>query len=175
MPKDGEAAAHCERIDEQLSRDSGDGYTSVPKKEARQPGPEEGQLPKQNRPLVRDGRLQAPKKRTDRSYLGAPPPATSDEPSEQGASQAGAPPMNDPTAAFQAPAEVVSSAGTHAVPASRPPIATTDAAARRRRRDVDPEQLLAQDSGYAMHELRRIAVLAAMVVGTLVALGIFMR
>ena len=42
-------------------------------------GGKQDSLPKQNRPLVRDGRLQTPKKRTDRSYLRPGGPEVADE------------------------------------------------------------------------------------------------
>jgi hypothetical protein len=135
-------------------------------------------LPRQNRPVVRDGRLQTPKKRTDRSYLGTARPASAPEP-EAPAEESAAP--HDPGAAFQPPASPASPAAPVAPAAARQPsavapLATEHAAtARRRRHEVDPEALLTQDSSYAMHELRRIGVLAVMVVATLIALGVFMR
>ncbi|MEX2245196.1 MAG: hypothetical protein WEC75_00760 [Dehalococcoidia bacterium] len=45
----------------------------------------------------------------------------------------------------------------------------------RRRGEVDTDELLARDTRYALHELRRIAVLATMVVVTLVVLAIVLR
>jgi hypothetical protein len=45
----------------------------------------------------------------------------------------------------------------------------------RRRRELDLHALAVADTKYAIHELRRIAVLAAMVVVTLVVLGIVLR
>lgn len=131
-------------------------------------------MPRQNRPVVRDGRLQAPKKRTDRSYLGNAAPPVAPAPSEAAADEPA--PAHDPVAAFQPPAPppAAAPAAPSALPVS-PSQAAEHAAARRRRREVDPEALLAQDSSYAMHELRRIAILAVMVVATLIALGVFMR
>lgn len=133
---------------------------------------EEDALPKQNKPVVRDGRLQAPKKRTDRSYLGttsSPPVAEPELPTSVQ--------TNNPVAAFEAPpamaaAPAVPARATHAV---APVSAAAPAVASRRRREVDPDELLAQDSSYAIHELRRIGVIAALILGTLIALGVFMR
>jgi hypothetical protein len=45
----------------------------------------------------------------------------------------------------------------------------------RKRRDIDVDALGRRDTSYAMHELRRIAILAVMVVVTLVVLGIVLR
>jgi hypothetical protein len=45
----------------------------------------------------------------------------------------------------------------------------------RKRRDVDVQALAVRDTKYALHELRRIAILATMVVVTLVVLGIVLR
>jgi hypothetical protein len=45
----------------------------------------------------------------------------------------------------------------------------------RRRREVDLHALAVADTKYAFHELRRIAILAVMVVATLVVLGIVLR
>jgi hypothetical protein len=134
--------------------------------------PEEEALPKQNKPVVRDGRLQAPKKRTDRSYLGttaAPEIAPSEVPSPEQAT--------DPVAAFEAPAAVVTppTPQVAAAPVTAPAAQVASAPAARRRREVDPDELLAQDSSYAIHELRRIGIIAAIILGTLIGLGVFMR
>jgi hypothetical protein len=129
-------------------------------------------LPKQSKPVVRDGRLQAPKKRTDRSYLGttpapeiAPPEAASPEPT------------TNPVAAFEAPAAVATSPTPRVAtaPVAPPAAQVASAPAARRRREVDPDELLAQDSSYAIHELRRIGITAAIILGTLIGLGVFMR
>jgi hypothetical protein len=149
-------------------------------------------LPKQNRPLVKDGRLQAKKKRTERSYLGG-------DPNE--ALAAFEPPLDDADAAEDALdlAEPGDTATVAAVPASaapatasaEPAAAPSTATARptrlptavraiqqqgvRKRRDVDLVALAKRDTSYALHELRRIAILATMVVVTLVILWFFLR
>ncbi|HXK34548.1 MAG TPA: hypothetical protein VNM91_11110, partial [Dehalococcoidia bacterium] len=45
----------------------------------------------------------------------------------------------------------------------------------RKRRDVDVVELLRRDSAYALHELRRIAILAAILITTLIVLGVVLR
>jgi hypothetical protein len=45
----------------------------------------------------------------------------------------------------------------------------------RRRREIDPQALADYDSRYAKHELRRIVILATMVIVTLIVLGIVLR
>jgi hypothetical protein len=45
----------------------------------------------------------------------------------------------------------------------------------RRRREVDLHALAVADTRYALHELRRIAILTTMVVVTLIVLGIVLR
>ena len=45
----------------------------------------------------------------------------------------------------------------------------------RRRRELDVHALAERDTRYAMHELRRILILATMVVVTLVVLAIVLR
>ena len=45
----------------------------------------------------------------------------------------------------------------------------------RKRRELDVEALGERDTRYALHELRRIAILTAMVVATLIVLGVVMR
>ncbi len=147
-------------------------------------------MPKQNRPLVRDGRIQAKKKRTDRSYLRAEPEApeapapapaaAEDEPQDasdvvRAAAMAAA---TDPIAAFTPPP-----AGSDAaVPFKRTPsgkLPTTVRAIQqqgvRKRREFDVRALAVRDTKYAMHELRRIAILATMVVVTLVVLTFVLR
>ena len=121
-------------------------------------------MPKQNRPLVRDGRIKT-KKRTDRSYLRpAAPPAAPAEPVEE--------PAGEPDEA----AEVIANA-TASMSASRLPSAVRAMQQQgvRRRRELDLEALAVSDTKYALHELRRIAVLATMVIVTLVVLGIVLR
>ena len=160
-------------------------------------------MPKQNRPLVRDGRLQAKKKRTDRSYLRPGPPeraAQTDEPSappeEVGAAPV-APVVEANAAETTAPAEPVTPpARETARPAARTATQTRPAApstprpapARvptsvramqqqgvRKRREFDVQSLAVRDTQYAIHELRRIAILAAMIVVTLIVLGFVLR
>jgi hypothetical protein len=135
-------------------------------------------LPRQNRPLVRDGRLQAAKKkRTDRSYLAGatrpaePEPAAEDESLE---------PV-DSTAVDEAPVE--------AMPEPEPAVASAPARAAGRlpssaralqrqgvrRRELDVDALAERDSQYALHELRRILILTSMVIVTLIVLGIVLR
>src|SRR4051812_36139672 len=58
-------------------------------------------LPKQNRPLVRDGRLQAKKKRTDRSYLRPGPSEAAHEPDDSAA------PSDDVETAPESPVDEV--------------------------------------------------------------------
>jgi hypothetical protein len=150
-------------------------------------------LPKQNRPLVRDGRIQAKKKRTDRSYLRpeAAPAETvaeeellEEEPQDASAvvraavSAAVEPSMPEPTAAFAPP----SAAANAAVPFQRTPSGKLPTAVRaiqqqgvRKRREFDVQALAIRDTKYAIHELRRIAVLASMVVITLIVLALVLR
>lgn len=151
-------------------------------------------MPKQNRPLVRDGRIQAKKKRTDRSYLrpeAAPAETVSEEEllekEPQDASEvvraavsaAAEPSMPEPTAAFAPPATAAPDA---AVPFQRTPSGKLPTAVRaiqqqgvRKRREFDVQALAVRDTKYAIHELRRIAVLASMVVITLIVLALVLR
>ena len=121
-------------------------------------------MPKQNRPLVRDGRIQT-KKRTDRSYLrpGAEPAANPDG-------------SADPAGEPDEVAEVIATAA-ESVPPSRLPSAVRAMQQQgvRKRRELDLHALALSDTRYALHELRRIAVLATMVVVTLIVLGIVLR
>ncbi len=147
-------------------------------------------MPKQNRPLVRDGRIQAKKKRTDRSYLrpeAAPAETVSEEElleeEPQDASEvvraavsaAAEPSMPEPTAAFAPPAGAP-------VPFQRTPSGKLPTAVRaiqqqgvRKRREFDVQALAIRDTKYAIHELRRIAILASMVVITLIVLALVLR
>jgi len=138
-------------------------------------------VPKQNRPLVRDGRLQARKKRTDRSYLrpaGAPPPLEDqvapeeiEAPADSGP-EAVAEPLGAPPPAAAAPAR----AATAAAPARLPSTARAlQQQGVRKRRELDIAAVTRRDSEYALHEMRRIFTLAAMVVVTLIILGIVLR
>jgi len=162
-------------------------------------------LPKQNKPLVRDGRIQAKKKRTDRSYLaGAVATATDAVESPEHDTDI----VDDPQKLAQAEAveqaaddEVALLADTTNTMASMPPpmsvappeprvrpAATTRGANRlptavraiqqqgvRKRREFDLQALAQRDTAYAYHELRRIAILATMVIITLVVLGFVLR
>lgn len=143
-------------------------------------------MPKQNRPLVRDGRLQAKKKRTDRSYLrptgaAAPAPEPVEEEQAPEEEQDGAELLADtlaPTpapetaraAAVVAPAPAVSSGAR--VPAS---VRAIQQQGVRKRRELDVHALAERDTRYAMHELRRILILTTMVVVALVVMAIVLR
>lgn len=152
-------------------------------------------MPKQNRPLVRDGRLQAKKKRTDRSYLRPAPtqPAVEHAPVEEAEQpdasdivraaaraaaepEAALTPAAEPRPAPQAPPR------TEAVPLKRTPSGKLPTAVRaiqqqgvRKRREFDVKALALRDTRYAIHEIRRIAILATMVVITLVVLTYVLR
>jgi hypothetical protein len=143
-------------------------------------------VPKQNRPLVRDGRLQSSKKkRTDRSYL-RPASASPSEPVEEEqlvaaelaeAEEASEPSMPvEPTDVFRAEPQTMAEE-----PRAMPSVRATGTVRAlqqqgvRKRREVDIALLQRRDSDYALHELRRIFVLAAMVVITLVVLTIVLR
>ncbi len=143
-------------------------------------------MPKQNRPLVRDGRLQAKKKRTDRSYLrpepaqpaAEPAPVEEDVPDASDVVRAAARAAAEPEAA-PAPAGVEPSTP---VPATRTQTGKLPTAVRamqqqgvRKRREFDIHALAIRDTNYAKHELRRIAILATMVVVTLVVLTFVLR
>ena len=138
-------------------------------------------MPKQNRPVVKEGRIQPPKKRTDRSYLGTgpavPDPAPSEVPAIDVAEAVAMSP--DPTAAFAAPAP----AAVKVPPAAKPPMRVPAVGAVRalqqqgvqKRSGVDLNALARRDTSYALHELRRIGVLTAMVITTLIVLGVVLR
>jgi hypothetical protein len=142
-------------------------------------------LPKQNRPIVRGGRLQV-KKRTDRSYLrpassSAPQRVVESEPEETFESPEDLP--EEIGAEPDAVADVVE-AVAEAAPANTEAgrMARLPAGARalqrqgvQKRRAVDVEALARADTSYAIHELRRIAILAVAVIITLVVLGIVLR
>lgn len=131
-------------------------------------------MPKQNRPLVRDGRIQA-KKRTDRSYL-RPGAAPADAPADAAAADAAEP---DAFAEPDAVAEILASTAPAVAAATPGRLPTSVRAIQqqgvRKRRDIDLNALAVNDTKYALHELRRIAVLATMVVVTLIVLGIVLR
>ena len=118
-------------------------------------------MPKQNRPLIRDGRIQT-RKRTDRSYLRPAGDAASDQPT-------GEPDAVAEAIASAAPAQKV-------VPPRLPTsVRAIQQQGVRKRGDLDLHALAVSDSKYALHELRRIVVLAAMVVATLIVLAMVLR
>jgi hypothetical protein len=132
-------------------------------------------------------RIQARKKRTDRSYLPTtePPPAepvqeteATDESPETEA--APLPVAATPVAATPVAATPVA-AGASAVAAPRPPGRVPSAVRAiqqqgvRKRGEIDLHELAVADTRYAMHELRRIAIFAALVIVTIVVLAIVMR
>ena len=152
-------------------------------------------MPKQNRPLVRDGRLQAKKKRTDRSYLrpNVAPTAVEATPIAAPVADDGAEAPADAEAAPATAAGMVVDAGAAAGRASQRATASAAPAAVatgghlpttvraiqqqgvRKRREFDIKALAIRDTNYAKHELRRIATLAAMVIVTLVVLTFVLR
>lgn len=161
---------------------NGRGYTYVRFRPAGLPG---DALPKQNRPIVRDGRIQQPvRKRTDRSYLGgtaAAPTKVATPPDEVLENPADLP--EDLGAEPDAIADVVDAveaaapAGTAAAAAAAVPnsVRATERQGQRRRRDIDLDELGRADTRYALHELRRIAILAAIAIVTLIVLAVVLR
>lgn len=148
-------------------------------------------MPKPNRPLVRDGRLQAPKKRTDRSYL-RPGPSVADEELPEDVDAAQAPEAADDVAMPESAAPEPASPQAAAAPIARPAVAaraaTTVAPGKlptavraiqqqgvRKRRDVDLHALAVRDTNYAIHEIRRIAILTVLVIISLTVLTIILR
>lgn len=134
-------------------------------------------MPKTNRPLVRDGRIQAPKKRTDRSYLRPASGATQAAPVEEAEldEAVDVPVEEAATTAFapsSAPAKSVTPAPGGKLPTT---IRAIQQQGVRKRRDVDLGALARRDTSYAYHELRRIAVLATMVIVSLVVLWFVLR
>jgi hypothetical protein len=147
-------------------------------------------LPRQNRPLVRDGRLQSnKKKRTDRSYLGAvAQPRIDEEPAvEEAANEELSADITEQAPESAAP-EAVAAAPEAAAEAA--PVGTSQPARSgrlpsgvralqqqgiRRRRELDVDALAERDTRYAYHELRRILILTTMVIVTLIVLGIVLR
>jgi hypothetical protein len=136
-------------------------------------------MPKQNRPLVRDGRLQGPKKRTDRSYLRpttAPPAddASADEPALD-AIDAVDDVIDEGETAEVTPVAAPAPTQPEASAVQGRPMAAQRALQQqgvRKRREFDVHDLAVRDSRYAMHELRRIAIVSAIIVATLVVLAI---
>jgi hypothetical protein len=143
-------------------------------------GLQENHLPRQNRPLVRDGRLQAgKKKRTDRSYLGGvarpaeqEPPVEDESPETQDAAVAD----DELVEATPEPAAAPAAAAPAASTAARLP-SSARALQRQgvRRRELDVDALAERDSRYALHELRRILILTSIVIVTLIVLGVVLR
>lgn len=135
-------------------------------------------MPKQNRPLVRDGRLQARKKRTDRSYLrpGPAPASIEEEAPEEPAADIVA---ETPVTPARTPVAASAPAPAPARPTASGKLPTTVRAIQqqgvRKRREVDLQALARRDSRYAIHEIRRIFILTAMVVTTLIVLGVVLR
>ena len=140
-------------------------------------------MPKTNRPLVRDGRIQAQKKRTDRSYLrpssGTTETVPVDDPDVDEAVDAAVDELASASPAT-APAPRTSATAAPAVrPASGGKLPTSVRAIQhqgvRKRRDFDLGALARRDTSYAYHELRRISVLATMVIVSLVVLWFVLR
>jgi hypothetical protein len=135
-------------------------------------------LPRQNRPLVRDGRLQVKKKRTDRSYLGGaagptePPAVEPEESLDSGPSGADENAAAATLAAQPAPSTPARAAAPTRLPTS---VRALQQQGVRRRRELDVDALAERDTAYAFHELRRILILATIVVFTLIVLGIVLR
>jgi hypothetical protein len=149
-------------------------------------------MPKPNRPLVRDGRLQTKKKRTDRSYLrpDAAPADTAEldeetaaeDGTESGISGSDAVLAEMPAAASAGLPPVAASQAAASVASTRTPSTRLPTAVRaiqqqgvRKRREFDIQALAVRDTQYAIHELRRIAVLATMVIITLIVLWVVLR
>jgi hypothetical protein len=149
-------------------------------------------MPKPNRPLVRDGRLQAKKKRTDRSYLRpdaapADTAALDDEMSGEDVAESGI--NGSGTALAEMPEAAAAELPPAAAPQAAAPVAPTRTPSTRlptavraiqqqgvrKRREFDIQALAVRDTQYAIHELRRIAVLATMVIITLVVLWVVLR
>lgn len=138
-------------------------------------------MPKQNRPVVRDGRLQPARKRTDRSYLGGSPAKVAPPPDEVLSNPADVP--EDAGAEPDMVADVVEDVAEAAPRGSAAAsIAAMPAAQRvaqpqgqRRRREIDVDALARADARYALHELRRIALFAALVLITLIVLAFLLR
>jgi hypothetical protein len=124
----------------------------------------------------------AKKKRTDRSYLsGVTRPAEADtapddDMVEAPAAESSAAPAEEvitpePVQPVAAPASRTATSQGR-LPGS---VRALQQQGVRRRRELDVEALAVRDSQYAVHELRRILILATMVFVTLVVLGIVLR
>lgn len=142
-------------------------------------------MPSQNRPVVKDGRLVV-KKRTDRSYL-KPSAAEPEIAAPDVLPETDAPVVDETTPVATSAATAAFTAPT-AAPAAPPASAPTPAPAAksataraleqqgvRKRREVDLDAVARRDSNYAMHELRRIAILTAIVIAVLVILTLTLR
>lgn len=137
-------------------------------------------MPKQNRPLVRDGKIQPRQKRTDRSYLGGDAAAPADDAAlvDEAAAQdeltEAAPEAPSPIAAFAPPppAQPARPTASGKLPTA---VRAIQQQGVRKRRELDVHALGVRDTRYAIHELRRIAVLASGVVVTLIALTFILR
>ena len=137
-------------------------------------------MPRQNRPLVRDGRIQPKKKRTDRRYLGG-----SAKPEEAGNAESldtAAPDVDSPEAPDVAPEPVAAAPASPPQPAVRSAsnkLPTTVRALQqqgvRKRRELDVDALAERDTRYAIHELRRILILTTLVIATLIVLAFVLR
>lgn len=132
-------------------------------------------MPRQNRPLVRDGRLQSKKRRTNRSYLTREQAAAADEETREETADGVAAPVADDAATAEA--ERVSPPAATAVRPARMPgsVRAMQQQGVRKRRDVNAHALMVRDSKYALHELRRIFILTVLVVVTLVVLAFVLR
>lgn len=144
-------------------------------------------MPSQNRPVVKDGRLVV-KKRTDRSYLkpastevesaSAPPEAEVATPSAPVVDETSPDATSASTAAFAAPTAAPVAPAPVPAAAPLPKSATARALEQqgvRKRREVDLDAVAKRDSSYAVHELRRIAILTAIVIVALVILTLTLR
>jgi hypothetical protein len=124
----------------------------------------ESLVPKQNRPPVRDGRIQG-RKRTDRSYLrpsATPAPAGEPAPDEPG----------EPDEVAEIIAESAASVAQSRLPQA---VRAMQQQGVRKRREIDLDALAVADTKYALHEIRRIAILTALVIASLIVLGIVLR
>jgi hypothetical protein len=105
-------------------------------------------------------------------------PPASESPVAESTPAAPAVAAPDPVAAFTppppAPAAAVAAAPVAASPRGGAARALQQQGVRKRR-EVDVNELARRDSSYAMHELRRIAILTVMVVVALIVLAVVLR
>ncbi len=140
-------------------------------------------MPKQNRPLVRDGRIRAAKKRTDRSYLRPGAPSTSEQNADDALLDAEDAAENELPAAEPMPevAAIAPTASSVASSARRVPgraagsVRAMQQQGVRHRRELNVDEMAVRDTRYAIHELRRIAVLTTLVIIALIVLTIVLR